>query len=387
MSDPTSPFDIAREALLLLARQHIPPTPENYRTLYDEIAHAVPHGEHHPAQAPDVLQLSGQLGRLLEHTIAPLLDDAPTLSSRTVALAAELRRSSRTFDLPACMDKLHSLIIDLEKAAASQASLRAALQHLFQIILDNVRELVQDDRWLQGQLSLVGEAFANPLDTRMVTELGQRLRTVVHQQSQIKSQINEAQDRLKAMLSSFVDHLGDFSASTSGYHGRIEQAAQRISSAGNISEISEVLDEVLHETLHIQTSAQRSQSELQELRQQVDHAQREIDRLHTELEQTSELVRLDALTGALNRKGLDEAMEREIARARRQGSSLCLALLDVDNFKRINDRHGHHAGDDALRHLARVIRDTLRPQDIVARYGGEEFVVLLPDTEQPEAVA
>ncbi|MBI4984120.1 MAG: dTDP-glucose 4,6-dehydratase [Rhodocyclales bacterium] len=98
------------------------------------------------------------------------------------------------------------------------------------------------------------------------------------------------------------------------------------------------------------------------------------------------MVRLDPLTGALNRKGMNEAAEREVGRARRQNARLCVALLDIDNFKKLNDSLGHQAGDDALVHLSRVTRETIRPQDTLARYGGEEFVVLLPDTTIDDAV-
>jgi len=101
----------------------------------------------------------------------------------------------------------------------------------------------------------------------------------------------------------------------------------------------------------------------------------------------SELVRHDPLTGTLNRKGLDEALEREIARARRRGTTLSLALLDVDNFKNLNDTFGHKTGDEALRHLAEVVRSSLRPQDCVGRYGGEEFLIVLPDTDLDSANA
>ena len=106
-----------------------------------------------------------------------------------------------------------------------------------------------------------------------------------------------------------------------------------------------------------------------------------------ELEQTSELIRHDPLTGVLNRKGLDEALARETAFAQRRGTPLCLGLLDIDNFKQINDIHGHQTGDEALQHLTEVVRENIRPQDSVARYGGEEFVILLPDTALDSAVA
>ena len=80
-------------------------------------------------------------------------------------------------------------------------------------------------------------------------------------------------------------------------------------------------------------------------------------------------------------------MERELARATRTGAPLCVALLDIDNFKTINDRLGHNAGDAALLHLTQVTREVMRPQDLLARYGGEEFVLVLPDTTVANGVA
>jgi diguanylate cyclase len=77
---------------------------------------------------------------------------------------------------------------------------------------------------------------------------------------------------------------------------------------------------------------------------------------------------------------LDEAMVREVSSVRRKEQALSVALLDIDNFKKLNDTQGHAAGDVALAHLAQVARESLRPQDTLARYGGEEFVILMPDT-------
>jgi len=108
--------------------------------------------------------------------------------------------------------------------------------------------------------------------------------------------------------------------------------------------------------------------------------------LELELVTTSDLVRHDQLTGVLNRRGLEEAFAKEIARANRHETLLCAALLDLDNFKKLNDSLGHDAGDSALIHLATVCRNTLRPQDTVARYGGEEFIILLPDTGLDDAI-
>jgi len=91
------------------------------------------------------------------------------------------------------------------------------------------------------------------------------------------------------------------------------------------------------------------------------------------------------LTQVANRRGLSQAFEIECARLERGGGSLAIGLLDIDNFKRLNDSLGHAAGDVALQALAAHVRASLRPVDIVARYGGEEFVVLLPDAPAGDA--
>jgi diguanylate cyclase len=108
--------------------------------------------------------------------------------------------------------------------------------------------------------------------------------------------------------------------------------------------------------------------------------------LHQELDNASALARHDPLTDALNRKGLDEAMEREVSDMRRKETPFSVSLLDIDNFKKLNDRLGHEAGDRALVHLADVTRRSLRPSDTLARYGGEEFVVLMPDTKLEQGI-
>jgi len=95
----------------------------------------------------------------------------------------------------------------------------------------------------------------------------------------------------------------------------------------------------------------------------------------------------DALTDVYNRRYFDEALEKAIARSERSGSPFCLLMIDVDNFKRLNDAYGHAEGDAVLRRIAGAIVASVRLSDDVCRYGGEEFVVLLPHTEIAQAVA
>ena len=103
------------------------------------------------------------------------------------------------------------------------------------------------------------------------------------------------------------------------------------------------------------------------------------------LQQVEGLSRHDALTGLPNRRVLDEQVPREMARARRGGAPLCLAVIDIDRFKRFNDSHGHLAGDQLLRECAIAWDGELRGADTIVRFGGEEFLVVLPETELDEA--
>lgn len=89
---------------------------------------------------------------------------------------------------------------------------------------------------------------------------------------------------------------------------------------------------------------------------------------------------IDGLTGLYNRRWIDEALPRFVARYGRSGHPLSVLMIDVDHFKRFNDTHGHAVGDQVLVTVARTLRENMRPTDLVARYGGEEFLAILPDT-------
>jgi diguanylate cyclase len=110
----------------------------------------------------------------------------------------------------------------------------------------------------------------------------------------------------------------------------------------------------------------------------------EISRLVSRLEG---LARTDPLTGVPNRRVWEEELPRELERARRMRTGLCVAMIDLDNFKAYNDRHGHQAGDLVLKEAASAWRAEVRSTDLLARYGGEEFTLLLPACALEDAVA
>src|SRR5918912_643374 len=99
------------------------------------------------------------------------------------------------------------------------------------------------------------------------------------------------------------------------------------------------------------------------------------------LDTCEEAAFTDHLTGLANRRRFERQLEREVARTRRFGRPFCLLLLDIDHFKRVNDTHGHDAGDEVLRRLANTLQTGTRGIDIAARIGGEEFAIILTETD------
>lgn len=123
------------------------------------------------------------------------------------------------------------------------------------------------------------------------------------------------------------------------------------------------------------------------LKRERDHLRMSAEAAATRAEVAQERAMTDALTGLLNRYGLQHVLAREHAEARRYDRPLSCLMIDLDNFKTINDTYGHVAGDLALQQVASILRDAVRRSDTVFRYGGEEFLVLLPETDLEGATA
>jgi len=119
-----------------------------------------------------------------------------------------------------------------------------------------------------------------------------------------------------------------------------------------------------------------AETALRETNRQLHARIEEIGRLQVALQ---ELAVRDSLTGLYNRRYLDETLEREVSRARREGNPLSLVMLDIDHFKKVNDTYGHQVGDEGLRMLAATLLADIRAEDVACRYGGEEFLILLPN--------
>jgi diguanylate cyclase (GGDEF)-like protein len=131
----------------------------------------------------------------------------------------------------------------------------------------------------------------------------------------------------------------------------------------------------------------RALSDLDSLRRELEHrVEARTRELSGAMHRMEELALTDGLTGLPNRRALLNRAMSDLGTARRKHLPYAVAMADIDHFKTINDTHGHAAGDQALQRLARQLKDELRDQDEVGRWGGEEFLILLPETDEAEAL-
>ncbi|QLG88605.1 GGDEF domain-containing protein [Chitinibacter bivalviorum] len=142
--------------------------------------------------------------------------------------------------------------------------------------------------------------------------------------------------------------------------------------------LEDLLNVVINTTHNVHSTVTTSHSDLQTIRDSIRHIEEDLAFNRKVLEQ-------DALTGALNRQGLDHLLMREVKRAQRNDARLTAVLIDLDEFKSINDRFTHLVGDQVLVHMANLTKAVLRESDILVRYGGEEFLILLVDTDSKGA--
>lgn len=323
----------------------------------------------------------------LETVVPAFMAEHPELIREAASLANSVRLSETADQLRTIGIQLRKYAYRLELTAGDDAELQAGLVRLLRLLLENIEEIAIDDQWLHGQVEMLRDIVDKPASLRLLDDAERRLKEVIFKQSQLKHNLVQARRNLQELLAGFVDQLASFTEHTSAYHDKIAVNAAKIAGAGSIEEIGHLLDDVMRETRLIQQEASRSREDLQNARDRARAAERKIVELQHELEQTSSQMRHDQLTGALNRRGLEEVFDKEAARALRRSAGLCVALLDIDNFKRLNDTYGHKTGDDALVHLIRVIGENLRPNDTVARLGGEEFIILYPESDLTRATA
>ena len=260
-------------------------------------------------------------------------------------------------------------------------------------------------------------ARADALDTRLTAELPhERLADVLSPLAEMVGlrirRIEHAKQEIEALLSHMVgklDEIGQFVAdqnqsqtqSRASSESLNAQLADDVRAMGESVEFASDLQQLRRQVRsrldsidrHLEEFRQREaalaetiQTRSEKLHARVAELEAEAKRLHHQLQDQQRLSMTDALTGIPNRLAYQSRMEDELRRWQRFKQPVCLAIWDVDHFKRINDTYGHRAGDRVLRTVAESLALRIRSTDFLARYGGEEFVMILPGTLPEDAV-
>jgi diguanylate cyclase len=305
-------------------------------------------------------------------------------------IAAAVQRIQTEGATPPLAQELAELCAQADRMIQHRHHLVDQLGSLCQELTASLTDLAENDSWAQGQCEAMRVTLADGLTSRGVKSVNELLRTTRERQQQLRQERERARDSLKTLINRMLSELGELGSQTGRFHDSVGRYADVIEQADSLESLAGVVREMVEESRTVQALVSQTQSRLREEHSKAAELNQKVQELEGELVRLAQEVSTDQLTQVANRRGLIQAFDAECLRMERAQSGgevpppLAVGLLDIDNFKKLNDELGHSAGDVALKSLAGVVSKTLRPNDMVARYGGEEFVVLLPDTSVDE---
>lgn len=259
------------------------------------------------------------------------------------------------------------------------------LTELVHSLTDSLADLAEDDSWVQGQTQAMRHQLQEGLHNRGVRHMQQLLSDTRARQLELKREREAARLALKQLIHQMLQQIAVLGNTTDRFQSKLGVYAETIGAADSLESLTGIVREMVEESRTVQSVVAETQTRLQDEHTRASELTERVRHLEDEIRKLSDEVSTDPLTQIANRRGLMRAFEAEQARVDRNNAPLAVGLLDVDNFKKLNDQLGHQTGDEALKFLARRVSECLRPVDVVARYGGEEFVVLLPETPIEEA--
>lgn len=177
----------------------------------------------------------------------------------------------------------------------------------------------------------------------------------------------------QSVLTEIMQVIDRFSGDTQNYNEQLDEHVSSLSQKIMDPMLKEMAKEIINRAAAIRESGAQ-------LTQKLEDSRKEVVMLKTNLERVTNESSKDFLTGTGNRKAFENKIEELVGWAKEKAGDVCLLMIDVDHFKRFNDKFGHLLGDEVLKKVGRTLLDSVKGKDFVARYGGEEFAVLLPAT-------
>jgi diguanylate cyclase len=322
------------------------------------------------------------LGGTLQQALPPVDGAASEISAALASVAERLGRDAAT---PELVTELEALCERAAPVLQHRHRLVDQLGALCGELTASLTDLAENDSWAKGQCEAMQLKIDEGLSARGIRAVSELLRDTRQRQGALREERERARDSLKGLIHQMLSELDQLGSQTGSFHASIGRYADVIEKADSLESLAGTVREMVEESRTVQALVEQTQERLQSEHSKAQGLSQRVVELEVEMRRLSDEVSTDQLTQIANRRGLMQSFSAECGRLETSGGTLSIGLLDIDNFKRLNDTLGHGAGDEALKALAGVVSRTLRPTDQVARYGGEEFVVLLPDTAVEEA--
>jgi len=339
------------------------------------------------ASSPELLAAATSWDRVTQ-SLARALQQAMPQDDANRELADELKRLTERLGAEGASaplaEAMAAVCVRAERVLQHRHHLFEQLGKLCHELTSSLTDIAENDSWVKGQAEAMRLKIEEGLTARGVRAVSDMLHHARARHAEVKGEREQARDALKGLIHQMLAELGELGSKTGDFHKSVGRYAEVIEEADSLESLTGVVREMVNESRAVQSLVQQTQARLQEEHSKATDLSERVVKLEDEMRRLSDEVSTDQLTQIANRRGLMQAFEIERARLERNGGHLSIGLLDIDNFKRLNDELGHSAGDEALKSLASIVSKTLRPTDRVARYGGEEFVVLLPETPADE---
>lgn len=210
-------------------------------------------------------------------------------------------------------------------------------------------------------------------DQQRITQLICQQLFIRHIASSDQRDIDETRIAIGSALNAMAEQLKDWNSSSSQFCQTLDRCIEKLDGDPTMAEVKEIAATISREAVNVRDVNLRIKDSLHHLTDELSSLRQDVDRLGSE-------AITDQLTQTANRRGFDIALKEAIERASREGTECAMIVLDIDDFKRVNDQFGHQVGDKILRFVASTMNKCIRGNDTLARYGGEEFAVILPNT-------